>query len=179
MPEAADHRRVFFALWPDEATANRLHHAGKQLHAVCGGRLVQRDMLHMTLLFLGNVPAHHIENLRAAAARVQGTAFTLHFDRWSCWQKKQIAWAGSNKPSLSLLTLAGQLAERLTEEGLPIELRDFVAHVTLLRKARGSAELPKFEPFAWPAQEFVLAESRLLPQGAQYKIIGRWRLMQT
>ena len=136
-------------------------------------------MLHMTLLFLGNVPAHHIENLRAAAARVHGMPFTLHVDRWSCWQKKQVAWAGCSEPPLPLLTLAGQLAERLTEEGLPIELRDFVAHVTLLRKARGAPELPKFETFDWPVQEFVLAESQLLPQGAQYKLIGRWRLTPT
>ena len=146
------------------------------MHAVCGGRQVQRDMLHMTLLFLGNVPAHHIENLRAAATRVHGTPFTLHFDRWSCWQKKQIAWVGCSEPPLDLMILVGQLAELLTEEGLPIELRDFVAHVTLLRKARGVAELPQFDTFGWPVQEFVLAESQLLPQGARYNLLGRWRL---
>ena len=146
------------------------------MHAVCGGRQVLRDMLHMTLLFLGNVPAHHIENLRTAAARVHGTPFTLHFDRCSCWQKKQIAWAGCSEPPLHLLTLAGQLAERLTEAGLPVELRDFVAHVTLLRKTRSATELPEFDTFDWPVQEFFLAESRLLPEGARYNLLGRWRL---
>lgn len=99
----------------------------------------------------------------------------MRFDRCDYWRHKQVAWAGCGEPPLSLLTLAGQLAERLTEEGLPIELRDFVAHVTLLRKAR-NAPLPEFESFEWSVSDFVLAESKLLPQGAQYSIIGRWPL---
>lgn len=115
MPEPGS-RRVFFALWPDAATA------------CC-----------------------------------------------TCWRNKQLAWAGCSEPPLPLLTLAGQLAERLGAEGLPIELRDFVAHVTLLRKAR-CVPLPEFEPFDWSVQDFVLVESKLSPQGARYTLIGRWPL---
>ena len=132
-------------------------------------------MLHMTLLFLGNIPETRLENLRTAAARVTGAAFTLRFDRCACWRHKRLAWAGCSEPPLPLLTLAGKLAERLGEEGLPIELRDFVAHVTLVRKAR-CVPLPEFEPFDWPVKDFVLVESKLLPQGARYTLIGRWPL---
>ena len=132
-------------------------------------------MLHMTLLFLGNIPEARLDNLRQAAGRVAGAPFAMRFDRCAYWRHKQVAWTGCSEPPLPLLTLAGQLAERLTEEGLPIELRDFVAHVTLLRKAR-NAPLPEFESFDWSVSDFVLAESKLLPQGAQYSIIGRWPL---
>ncbi|MFA7270144.1 MAG: RNA 2',3'-cyclic phosphodiesterase [Sterolibacterium sp.] len=170
-----DSRRVFFALWPDAVTAARIDQAGKQLHALCGGRQVRRNMLHMTLLFLGNIPAERIDDLRQAAARVAGTAFTVRLDRWACWRHKQLAWAGCSEPPLHLLTLVGQLAERLAEEGLPLELRDFLAHVTLLRKSR-SVPLPEFEPFNWTIDDFVLVESKLSPQGSHYSIIGRWPL---
>ena len=60
--------------------------------------------------------------------------------------------------------------------GLPLDERDFAAHVTLLRDAR-CEELPAFETIVWPVGEFVLAAST--PQGGgHYEIVGRWPLAE-
>lgn len=187
---AGQRRRVFFALWPDETVAASLDAAGKQAHSTCGGRRMRRDSLHMTLAFIGDVPPERVETLRQAAAGVTNPAFTLQFDRLACWRHNRIAWIGCSEPPLHLMTLVGQLAERLADAGFPLEARAFAAHVTLLRNAH-CLPLAQAEPIDWPVGEFVLAESNLMhrkvaspggklpaeaSEGAHYRIIGRWPL---
>lgn len=181
MPEAEPkRRRVFFALWPDQATLARLDDAGRQLHAIGGGRRMRRETLHITLAFIGDVPADRIETLRQAAGEVVATAFTLRLDRLDCWRHKRIAWVGCGEPPLPLLTLVGQLYERLAEARLPLEAGDFTAHMTLLRNVHCArcAPLPQLEPIDWPVAEFVLVESKLAPEGAHYSVIERWSLAE-
>lgn len=174
---AVERRRVFFALWPDAATTDRLDQLGKQAHDLCGGRRTRRDTLHMTLAFIGDVPVERIEVLRLAAARVTGASFSLHIDQLACWRHNHIVWAGCEPAPLPLHTLVGQIAERLNEVGLPLDVKDFVAHVTLLRNARCEA-MPECTPLVWPVSEFVLAETCLAPEGTHYRIIDRWPLLQ-
>lgn len=189
-------RRVFFALWPDAVTAECLDQAGKLAHAVCGGRRMRRDTLHMTLAFIGDVPAERVGILQRAAAGLTGPTFTLMLDHLACWRHNRIAWVGCSQAPLPLLTLVGQLAERLADAGLPLEARDFAAHVTLLRNAR-CLPLAQAETITWPVRDFVLAETKLVPfmprrvqrvlapgsklpggtnEGAHYHIIDRWPL---
>ena len=180
--DAAGRRRVFFAIWPDAAVAVVLDQLGRQTHALVGGRRMQRDTLHMTLAFIGDVPVERIEILRHAAGQVSGAAFGLHLDRLACWRRNHIVWAGCEQAPLPLLTLVGQLTDRLGEAGLPLEARSFAAHVTLLRDAR-CEEMPQSqsqtllpEPLVWPVGEFVLAASGSADGNARYEIIGRWPL---
>ena len=56
------------------------------------------------------------------------------------------------------------------------------AHVTLLRHARceKARDLPAGDlRIEWPVRDFVLVESDLQPEGANYRILGRWPLAQT
>ncbi|TRZ64255.1 MAG: RNA 2',3'-cyclic phosphodiesterase [Rhodocyclaceae bacterium] len=177
MPER-ERRRVFFALWPDKAVLEGFDQVGKQLHALGGGRRMLRESLHITLAFIGDVPAEHIAILRQAAEQVVAPAFALRLDRLDCWRHKRIAWVGCSELPLQLLTLVGQLYERLAGADLPLESGDFTAHVTLLRNVHCArcVPLPKLEPIDWPVTEFVLAESTLTPERACYAFIGRWRL---
>lgn len=174
-------RRVFFALWPDQAVLERLDQVGGKMHAMGGGRRMRRDTLHMTLAFIGEVPADRIEILRRAAGRVVAPAFSLCLDRLGCWRHKRIVWMGCSEPPLQLLTLVGQLYERLDEVGLPLEPADFAPHMTLLRNVHCArcVPFPELEPISWSASEFVLVESRLSSAGshyAHYAVIDRWRL---
>ena len=172
--ERVARRRVFFAVWPDAAAARRLDDLGREAHARCGGRRMRRDGLHMTLAFIGEVPVERLDELCAAAAGVAGEAFRLELDRIACWRHNRIVWAGCAQAPLPLLTLVGRLRARLAAAGLPLDERDFAAHLTLLRDAR-CEDLPAFDPIAWPVGEFVLAASR--PEGGgNYDVIGRWAL---
>ena len=57
MTDAPATQRLFFALWPDDATRDALDRTGKWLHRHWGGRRMRADTLHLTLAFLGDTPA--------------------------------------------------------------------------------------------------------------------------
>jgi 2'-5' RNA ligase len=167
---------VFFALWPDASVAARLDQAGCSAHEQCGGRRMDRDTLHLTLAFIGEVSPVQLGALKRLAATVAGAPFELVLDRLDWVRGKRIVWACCSALPPPLAQLAASLAEKLREGGFRVEERSFAAHVTLLRKAgppRAPLTLPQVR---WRAQEFVLVESNLYSDCARYTIIGRWPL---
>jgi len=175
-------RRIFFALWPDPAVAQALDSLAAAAHAVCGGRRMRRDTLHLTLAFLGDVDAAQFDVARAVADEVShkvgagGTA--LRIDRLACWKHNHIVWAGCDSVPDAVAELAEQLGTGLRQRGFKLDRRPFAAHVTLLRNAQCGGDLPVPAAFDWPVREFVLVQSRLGPDGARYEIVGRWPLAQ-
>ena len=166
-------RRLFFALWPDAATAVVLEEAGRRAQAICGGRSMRRETLHLTLAFLGEVASGRIEGLRQVAAAIRAPSFTLRLDTLGCW--RHIVWAGCRQLPPPLAGLVGQLQSVLLRAGVSLEDRPFAAHVTLLRNARCGEPLP-LPPIAWHAAEFVLAAAQGSASGGGYAAIGRWPL---
>lgn len=168
-------KRCFFALWPDEALADSLHETARAAQGGCGGRLMRRDNLHLTLAFLGELAVDRVAAAMAAADGLAGTqGFDLPLDRLGYWQHNRILWAGGVSPGLTFL--AETLAARLRAASFTLETRAFAAHVTLLRDARCEVVPTLPAPLAWPVREFVLAESRPTSAGARYDVIGRWPL---
>jgi 2'-5' RNA ligase len=169
-------QRVFFALWPNEKVAQALHEAGRAAQKTCGGRLMRRDTLHMTLVFLGEVNAEQLDAACAAADSVAGQPFEMVVDRSDCWRHNHIVWAGCLRTPPPLADLADVLGRRLRDGGLSLEERLLVAHATLLRNANCAAVPPPFAPIAWNVAEFVLVESRPAADGPHYRILRRWAL---
>jgi RNA 2',3'-cyclic 3'-phosphodiesterase len=171
-------RRIFFALWPEAAVARQLHVLGGAAHAICGGRRMRLDTLHMTLAFLGDVAAAQFDAACAAADEVAqklGAGDTpMPIDRLAHWKHNHIVWAGCDEAPAAVATLAATLAAGLRQRGFQLDSRPFAAHVTLLRNARCSGELPPITVFEWPVRDFVLVQSHLDPAGAQYEIVRRW-----
>lgn len=167
--------RLFFALWPDAATAKLLEEAGRMAQEICGGRRMRCETLHLTLAFLGNVAVERMGLLREVAAAIRAPSFTLRLDKLGCW--RHIVWAGCAETPPALSTLAGQLASSLRAAGFALEDRPFATHVTLLRNARCDLlrrSEPSLPAIDWKAAEFVLAQSSA--KGAGYTSIGRWPL---
>ena len=81
--------RLFFALWPDDATraAFLALQGGLQ-----GGRQVQPANLHLTLAFLGQQPAGLLPALRALPSRWADFDCLLQFDRLGYFSRPRIAW---------------------------------------------------------------------------------------
>ncbi|MBM3391488.1 MAG: RNA 2',3'-cyclic phosphodiesterase [Betaproteobacteria bacterium] len=173
-----DSRRVFFALWPDEDVARQFEEAGRQAHRALGGRCMRRDTLHLTLAFVGETTPERLAALRGIAEAIRLPAFDLSFDRGQCLARKRIFWAAAGRIPEALRELAAALARQLDAAGFRTEDRPFAAHVTLLRHARCDGGPPPGELcIAWPVRDFVLVESDMKPQGARYRIIGRWPLI--
>ncbi|HEX5394076.1 MAG TPA: RNA 2',3'-cyclic phosphodiesterase [Rhodocyclaceae bacterium] len=168
-------KRLFFALWPDAGAARQLHEIGRELQAICGGRLMSRETLHVTLAFLGQVPVERIPELEAIAEAVRAEVFDLHLDRLGYWSHNHILWAGCMAPSAALVALEEGLQMRLREAGFALEDRPFALHMTLLRKAQCESPVPLARVISWRADEMLLVES--VPGGAtRYVPISRWNL---
>lgn len=169
-------RRLFLALWPDEAVARALDAAGLAAHQLCGGRRMRRDTLHLTLAFLGDVEATRIPGLVGALGAVKGDAFRLQLDTLAYWRHNHIVWAGCAERPAALDGLVGALRSSLAMLDLAVEDSGFVPHVTLLRKAVVAGALPALEPIVWPVADFALMESCLSDAGASYRRLAGWRL---
>jgi len=167
--------RVFFALWPDARVVKRLHELGGEAHAVCGGRHMRRETLHMTLAFIGDVPHDRLPALLAVGDRVGAAGFPLALDRLGGWRHNRIVWAGAHEVPAPLAALVSRLNGELAAAGFPVEQRAFAAHVTLLRNARTPLPERTIDPIEWCVDGFALIESQRREDGAHYAPIRQWR----
>ena len=167
--------RLFFALWPDDATRAALNRTGKWLHRHWGGRRMRADTLHITLAFLGSTPVDQLDALFACADTVQSHAFELVLDQAGYWRHNRIGWLGTNEAPPQHLDLVGALNTTLQAAGFPVDVRPHVPHVTLLRNTAGG-EIPACEPVRWSVSDFVLVKSVTESGGACYQVIRRWPL---
>lgn len=168
--------RVFFALWPDDDVARRFDEAGRRAHRALGGRRMRRETLHLTLAFVGDVAPDRLAKLCEIAGAICLPAFDLLFDRGQCLARKRIFWAAVGTIPAALRDLAAGLNERLGSAAFRTEDRPFAAHVTLLRHANCAVAPEDALRIEWPVRDFVLVESELKPEGASYRIVGRWPL---
>lgn len=174
-PAKPDTLRLFFALWPDDATRDALNRTGKWLHQHWGGRRMRADTLHITLAFLGNMPTEQLDALASCAGTVTIEAFELVLDQAGYWRHNRIGWLGASETPPPYFELAGMLNAALQAAGFPVDPRPHVPHVTLLRKSAGG-EVPACSPVRWPVGAFVLVKSVTESDGAHYEVIRRWPL---
>lgn len=132
--------RLFIALQPDDNVRNKLYSCA--LHAG-GGRVVSRDNLHMTIVFIGETD--RLMEIKKAMDSVRFAHVLIRIDRYGIFGGKQsrLLWAGG-EPDNSILKLYNDLRAALAVSGIETEQRMFVPHITLCR--RFSGELPKTLP---------------------------------
>ena len=99
--------RLFFALWPDAAVRDALYGAAQAAHGGSGGRLMRRENLHQTLVFVGSIAAERIAGLEAAAAAVTVPAFKLEWGTAGYWRHNRIIWAAPDATPPALLSKNG------------------------------------------------------------------------
>ena len=125
--------RLFIALWPDAAVREALY-AQAAPYAALGRRLPARN-LHVTLAFLGAVPAGRIEELARLLRSARPPACKLSFDRLGYFARTRVLWAGCSEVPAPLTAYQSRLMTALAGAGFRTEKRDFTPHVTLLRDA--------------------------------------------
>jgi len=166
--------RLFFALWPDEAARNALAAKSTEIARRCAGRPVPAANLHLTLVFLGEVPGEAIPALRRAAQPAAGAAFELALDRLGAFARAGVAWAGCGRPPRELLDLQAGLSARVREAGFTPDERAFAAHLTLARRIREPLAPEPMEAVRWRVGSFALVES-VRGEGA-YRTLADWAL---
>lgn len=168
--------RVFFALWPDADVRTALYKLAQRQQGGCGGRIMRAETLHLTLLFLGDIPAARLVELQQAAMAVRGSKFSLELDQFAGWRHNAIGYASPATPPEALSELVAQLRTRVAESGFAFDRKLFKPHVTLLRNLERVPQAQAVSLPVWHADEFVLVKSVLGTTGARYEIIGRWPL---
>ena len=179
----AELNRLFFALQPMGEVRNACAEAARdlKLRAQPGGYLSAPDLLHITLLFLGDfVPEAQQQLAVHAAGRVRSAPFTLRLDQASSFRNnRQIPWwLGPRERPPALDELYRRLREAMSEAGVSVDRMKFVPHLTVIRDAQRALADTAIKPIAWEVQEFVLLRSLLNQRPVVYEVLGRWSLIE-
>ena len=140
--------RLFLALWPAPALLDELLAHAAAWTWPARARRTRPERLHLTLHFLGNVPAERVPELRSALA-MKWTGCELALDCACVWAGGIAVLEATQLPA-ELAQLHAALAERLRAMEIPVEERPYRPHVTLARKAQGAVP-PAFTPLRWTA----------------------------
>lgn len=174
--------RLFVAVELSDELRERVHHAAQSAR-LCRFRLVPPAQLHLTLRFLGPVPASRVGEVEAALARAAGqhAPFAVEVGGGGIFgapQRPQVVWVGVQDPSGALAALVQSVEDALVPLGFARETRPYHPHLTLGR-ARDGASLdvaalcatPRLG--ALPVQELVLFQSETRAEGSRYTALHR------
>lgn len=166
MLDAARTRRLFVGISLDATARDACARVAQRLRdAAFAARYEDSDKLHVTLAFLGNVPAERFDAIvgaiRGAADR---PAFEIRLDRLAAFpheRKPRVIYLGTREQSATFRALAIAVREPLTREGFTF-LEDSVAHVTIARTKPPVRPLPQVEvaPIPVAVRALTLFESR-------------------
>ncbi|MGH8806283.1 MAG: RNA 2',3'-cyclic phosphodiesterase [Noviherbaspirillum sp.] len=171
---ATEMLRLFFALWPDDATRTSL----MQLQALIRGRTVLYNNLHLTLAFLGPQPAAVLASAKEILTHLSSPATSLTLDRLGYFTRKRLAWVGAHQVPDELVSLQKELRDGLLQRGITFDDRkDFKAHITLARDASLPPDIV-FDPIVWHASQVALVQSATDDQGTAYRVLASRSLDQ-
>lgn len=167
----SDTLRLFFALWPGAELRDVLATCMTEVtHFPC--RPMLPGNLHVTLAFLGSVPASRVAELVTLIQPLKFTQCDLIFDRVCIWEQARVLVLTASKVPESLQRLVTTLQTRLLEARLHVDARPYRPHVTLARDVRQPASDQATTPVIWSASDFVLVESIATEQGVQYQVLA-------
>jgi 2'-5' RNA ligase len=109
----------------------------QRLRPCCeSGRFTKTENMHLTLAFLGEIPAEKVDLARRAMDAVNAETFLLHVGGFGYFRREggNIFWAGVER-SDPLVSLHRQLNAQLRGCGFTLERRGFRPHLTLARQA--------------------------------------------
>ena len=143
-------------------------------------RPVPAGNFHVTLAFLGDLPAERLPLLQdcASAMLADVRPGQIRFREAHCFpDARSRVFALEGEPDDEALHLYRHLCQCIATAGFPVEHRDFRPHITLVRLRHSFVPAPR-----WPLEaslsvrELCLYESVPRASGTRYRIINRWEL---
>ncbi|PKL27949.1 MAG: RNA 2',3'-cyclic phosphodiesterase [Spirochaetae bacterium HGW-Spirochaetae-2] len=132
--------RVFIAInFPTPVRRALVKHQQTIRNAAQSGNFTHEENLHLTLVFLGEVPVGDLSRINAIVDTVVCPPFPLAFDEIGRFDRKgkDIWWVGIRR-SRNLLDLQAALDDAFRRAGYRLDSRPFTAHITLAREVRMS-----------------------------------------
>ena len=180
--------RTFIAIELDESVKDGLTKLQKRLEGQAprgSVRWVRPEGIHLTLKFLGDVPADQIEEItRALQKGCEGFApFSLSCGGLGCFpnlKRPRVVWTGIQEETGTLAQLQRAIEEHVAPLGYPTEKRKFSPHLTLgrVQKRVSSGDLRRLGELVGASETGTLGQmevrsvnlmrSDLRPSGAVY-----------
>jgi len=145
----------------------------------------QLDKVHLTLKFIGDIKEELVNEV------IKKISFMNEYKKFECGLDKFDFFYRNRKPSIFFLKLQmeeriNELVIRLNKEleilNIPLEKKEFHAHLTLLR-IKGNEEIDPLKKMTetvlenkFIADEIALFQSRLLAHGSTYKELLNYKL---
>ena len=183
--------RSFIAIPVPSAGIQAMEEAARNLEAEIGNsvRWVRPEGIHLTLKFMGDIPAEMVERVLEALLPV-ATRFSpieLSISGLGVFpnpRRPRVLWAGVHGDLESLKALQHAVDDAVGKLGLPKEQRAFSPHLTLGRVRRDVAEgqlrrighvvaggeLPGAP--SWTADTVNLMRTELDPNGSRHYLVG-------
>lgn len=167
--------RLFFAVWPDEATREALRRWSQPLQSSLRARWVRPEHYHITLAFLGPVLPAQAERLVQLAEALPFACCDLALPRLEFWPRPQVLCLAATAVPEPMAKLVADINGVLRQLALPVERRPFRPHMTLARKVRRAPPEETAVPsLVWPVRDYCLVESRLSAVGPSYTVLRRF-----
>lgn len=179
--------RLFFALYPDAATAARIEACARAWRQQFGltGSVIHATRLHVTISYLGEfcgVPHALVQAAACAAAALTLPSPVVHFDRLVSFDRPRgkrplVMRTGAQGPGAQdVLRLHDRLEAALRQAGVPTRsggVAGFVPHLTLLYDR---ARVPEsvVDPVIWTADRLSLMRSLL--GRSQHEALASWAM---
>jgi len=164
---------------------DRLRRAGGKV------RWVRTDLIHLTLVFLGEVAVEQLDALGAAVEGAVAGVSPLALRAAGAGQfpprgRPRVIWIGFDEPTGALLALQKAVADATVPFAEKVETRPYRPHLTLGRVRTGGdlhrlsaavADMADRQGPQFDADEIVVMQSTLSPQGPTYSPLSRVRLV--
>jgi 2'-5' RNA ligase len=169
-----DRHRVFFALWPDDATRAAISRSTREVVRLSSGRPIAKERLHITVAFLGELTGAGLDVARGVPPIAVGGPFELALDTVGVWPESKILWLAPSVAPVPLGELEARLWDELAERGFRADERVYRPHVTLARRAR--AVEAAVDAVHWVVRDLALVESFPDGRNVHYEVLERWAL---
>lgn len=146
-------------------------------------KLVNPDIMHLTLRFLGEIPASTVERVKEALGSLKFASFDVRFQGLGAFpnmKRINVVWVGMTQGQDQMGEIFRQLEPKLRQLGLPGDDKGFNPHLTIARVRSGLNRGPladyvstmREEEFGvMKANSVRLKKSTLTPKGPIYETI--------
>lgn len=183
--------RSFISIPVSKAGIEVLERVVKRLGTEIGGqvRWVRPRGIHLTLKFMGDIPASTVERVLEALPEVAAAfrPFEISVSGLGVFpnsRRPRVLWAGLDGDLTTLLALQIAVDQAVEKLGLPKEDRPFSPHLTLGRARRDTNEeqsrkigyllsntVLQAVP-SWPVERVDLMRTELDPTGSRHYLVG-------
>lgn len=170
--------RLFVAVDLSEDVRERIEKVLKVFKDFKGVKPVEKENLHITLMFLGEVPDRRVEVVRESLKGIRFEPFKIRLKGLGNFNYR-VFWVGVVEGNDYLSILAKEVENSLKRIGFKRD-KDFVAHATVARvkrlnpddRTRLEKSLESFKDFEFGemvVDSFKLKKSTLTPKGPIYE----------